>query len=193
LLSVGGFEVVAGQTVVRFGGQLAVGAAAEGPITVRPGAALNNDGGAITCASMNNLGTVESSGGSLTVTGSLSNYGTLRLLGNAQLVVGGGFTNYGVLDIMTWNGALPAGFANNGVVLDRTAVKVDTWAIEGNDFRLTLMGYAGHSYQLQHSDDLRAGSWSNDGAAQPGNQAPLLLTQTNGVTAGRRFYRVQVQ
>ena len=102
------------------------------------------------------------------------------------------FSNSGILDIMTWSGTLPPGFVNNGVLLDRSAIKVESCAVEGGDFNVTIMGYAGHSYQLQYSDALHPASWSNLGTAQAGNQAPLVFTDTHGVTTGQRFYRVAV-
>jgi hypothetical protein len=197
LLSVGGFEVVTGQTIVTVGGQLTAtnggGQASDGPITVWPGAVLENEGGSITCRSLNVLGTFEeNSAGALTVAGGVTNQATLRLLGNSQLNIGGTFINNGVLDIMTWNGLLPAGFANHGVLLDRSAIKVESCAVEGRDFHVTIMGYAGHSYQLQYSDGLRPASWANLAMPQPGTQALLVLTHTNGIAAGPRFYRVAV-
>ena len=46
------------------------------------------------------------------------NNGTLRLAGDATLAIGGVLTNVGLLDVMTWNGTLPAGFINLRIVLD---------------------------------------------------------------------------
>jgi hypothetical protein len=193
-LSVGAFEGVGGQAVVSSGGQLQANAAnqADGHITVWSGATFSNQGGTITCASLNILGTLESTGGILTVGGGATNQGTLRLLGDAELSIGGIFSNSGVLDIMTWSGTLPPGFINNGVLLDRSAIKVESCAAEGSDFNVTIMGYTGHTYLLQYSDALRPASWSNLGTAQVGNQAPLVFTDTQGVTTGQRFYRVAV-
>ena len=129
--------------------------------------------------------------GSITGTGSLTVDGTLRLVGDAALGFTGPFTNNGVLDIMTWTGTLPAGFVNNGIVLDRSAVKVDLFEIAGPSINVTLTGYAGHSYQLQYSDDL-SGNWKNIGPAQAGGNAPITLTDPAGATGDRRFYRVSL-
>ncbi|MGH7941624.1 MAG: alpha-L-rhamnosidase C-terminal domain-containing protein, partial [Limisphaerales bacterium] len=134
--------------------------------------------------------TIVSAGGILTVGGSVTNLGTVRLLGNAQLSVGGQFVNDGVLDIMTWNGSLPSNFINNGLVLDRSAIKIESSAIQGPAFSVTIMGYQGHTYQLQYSTSLSPASWTNVGPPQPGNQAPLVFT--NSVGGGEGFYRVAV-
>ena len=55
--------------------------------------------------------------GSLTVTGDITNDGTLLLTGAALLAVGGSFSNNGVLDIRGWSGNLPPGLVNNGTIL----------------------------------------------------------------------------
>ena len=134
--------------------------------------------------------TIVSAGGALTVAGSITNQGTLRLLGNAQFNVGGQLNNNGVLDIMTWNGSLPPDFINNGVVLDRSAVKIESSAIRGSAFNVAIMGYQGHTYQLQYSSNLNPASWTNMGMPQLGKQTPLVFT--NNVAGGQGFYRVAV-
>jgi hypothetical protein len=54
------------------------------------------------------------------------------------------------------------------------------------------MGYTGHNYQLQYSDNLGPAVWANLGTAQAGAQAPLVFTHTNGMAADQRFYRLAV-
>lgn len=129
-------------------------------------------------------------GGELTVAGSVTNQGTVHLLGDAQLNVGGQFINTGVVDIMTWSGTLPQNFVNDGVVLDGSAINIESCAINGQMFNLKLEGYQGHTYQLQYSSNLASPSWANVGPPQQGNQAPLIFT--NGVAGGQGFYRVAV-
>ena len=86
--------------------------------------------------------------GVITGIGSLTNAGTLRLVGDASIALSGTFTNTGILDLMTWSGTLPNGFINSGIVLDRSKVCVASYTKSGNDFSLTVEGYRGHSYQL---------------------------------------------
>jgi hypothetical protein len=200
-LSLGAFEITQGEVILSTGGQLTVTASVatngtgqiyDGHITVWPEAVLSNQGGTVSCASLTNLGVCECLSGSIIVTGSATNCGTLRLLGNAQLHIGGVFSNSGVLDIMTWSGTLPPGFVNQGVLLDRSAIKIASCSVAGGDFNVTIMGYAGHTYQLQCSNGLRPAAWTNVGTAQAGNGAPLVLIHANGIGAGQRFYRVAV-
>jgi hypothetical protein len=194
LLSVGGFEVVAGQTTINVGGQLTAsnggGPGDDGHITVWSGAILDNEGGSITCASLNLLGTVQNASGTLTVAGGVTNQGTLRLLGNAQLTFDGALINNGVLDIMTWSGVLPPGLVNNGVLLDGSAIQIESCAVKNGNVDLTIMGYAGHTYQLQASSALNPATWSNVASPQAGAGETLEFTDDAG--AGYEFYRVAV-
>jgi hypothetical protein len=130
--------------------------------------------------------------GSITGTGSLTNSGTLRLVGDATLAFTGPFTNTGILDIMTWNGTLPPGFINNGVVLDRSKVKVDSFEKAGNAFAVTLKAYSGHAYQLQRSETL-TGTWQNIGSPRQGDDTTITLTDPDGASQPRLFYRVSLQ
>jgi autotransporter-associated beta strand protein len=129
--------------------------------------------------------------GNITGTGSLTNSGTLRLVGDASLAFTGTFTNNGILDIMTWNGTLPPGFVNNGIVLDRSKVQVNSFLKSGNSFTLKISGYTGHNYQLQRGNDL-SGPWLNVGSAQPGAGAELDFSDPDGAATPKRFYRIAV-
>jgi autotransporter-associated beta strand protein len=63
--------------------------------------------------------------GSLTVTGNITNDGTMLLTSDAVLEVGGNFTNNGVLDIRSWSGTLPPNFVNNGTILSNPLIVLD--------------------------------------------------------------------
>ncbi|MCX6877748.1 MAG: DUF5703 domain-containing protein [Verrucomicrobia bacterium] len=129
--------------------------------------------------------------GAITGAGSLTNNGTLRLAGDAILAIGSVLTNVGLLDIMTWNGTLPAGFINHGIVLDRSNVRITSCAVTGGDFSLTITAYPGHNYQLQRTDTLR-GPWVDTGAAQPGGGSALTFSDPGGGKLPSRFYRIAV-
>ena len=129
--------------------------------------------------------------GNIAGTGSVTINGTLRLVGNAQLSFSGGFTNNGVLDLLTWKGTLSPGFVNNGIVLDRSNAVISSCAVQGDSFIATIPGYSGHNYQLQFSDSL-SGSWQNIGAPQPGAGVALNFTNLVGAATTNRFYRIQI-
>ena len=150
---------------------------------------------------LSNAGTVTcGAGGTLTVTGDVVNDGTMRFTGGAQLTATGAFVNNGLLDLLTSPSALPANFQNNGIVLDRGLVKVTSATKTGNSFTVTVASFSAHTYQLLRGDSL-AGPWNPIGAVQNGSHTvngdgsitPAILTFTDtGATGAQRFYRVSV-
>jgi autotransporter-associated beta strand protein len=130
--------------------------------------------------------------GSFAGTGTVENLGVLRLVGNAVLPAGITLVNYGVLDVMTWQGELPAGFVNHGTVLDRGKIKVDGVERTGNDFKVQIQGYNGHGYRLQWSEDLTTGIWHDTGETVPGSDASIQFVHSAGASSSARFYRVAV-
>jgi hypothetical protein len=130
--------------------------------------------------------------GALRVTNSLVNRGTLRLTRGAALSVGGGFTNSGLLDILSWSGTLPAQFINTGTVLSRDSFQISSWQAAGTNFQVIIPGYAGHTYRLQYCEDLSQANWLSAGNTAVGAGVSLTLTHQGGALAQRRFYRVMV-
>jgi hypothetical protein len=130
--------------------------------------------------------------GVFTGSGAVINSGTLRLVGNATIPTDITLINNGLLDLMTWQGSLPAGFVNNGTVLDRSLVRVGAMAIEQPDTKITMQGYVGHTYQLQFRDDLTSGNWTDIGTPVAGADAPITFTHAGGGIGQRRFYRAVV-
>jgi autotransporter-associated beta strand protein len=52
---------------------------------------------------------------------------------------------------------------------------------------------AGHIYQLQYSDSLAGGQWTDYGTAQPGTGSELIFAAPYDNTLPRRFYRIQIR
>ncbi|MES2921815.1 MAG: thrombospondin type 3 repeat-containing protein [Verrucomicrobiota bacterium] len=129
--------------------------------------------------------------GTLKIAANIVNDGTLRLTGSSALNVGGTLTNNGVLDLMTCNGPRPT-IVNNGIVLDSSQVKIGSARVDGTDFIVTVQGYSGHNYQLQHRASLEIGVWQDIAAPVAGADAPINFTHPSGITAGRGFYRIAV-
>jgi rhamnogalacturonan endolyase len=136
--------------------------------------------------------TLDLAGGTLSVSGAITNNGTVRLSGSPSLSSTGTFTNNGVLDLINGPASLPANFVNNGTVLDSSSVQVKQASVSGADVVVTVQGQAGHHYQLQRSDSLPAGTWTNVGASQAGAGATLTFTDAGGASAARAFYRVVI-
>jgi autotransporter-associated beta strand protein len=130
--------------------------------------------------------------GNFTGTGTIVNDGTLRLVGNATLPAGITLTNNGTLDVMSWQGTLPTGFVNNGTVLDRSAIAIKQFAVQGSDVKVRIHGYSGHTYQLQARDSLDSGSWTDVGSPVVGADADIDFAQAGAAGNARRFYRVVI-
>ena len=99
--------------------------------------------------SLVNDGQTLCSSGTLTVTGSVTNNGLLRLTGGAAIAVTGPFVNNGVLDLIDGSQTLPAGFVNNGIVLTVRAQMPLVWT-----------GSASSTW-----DTLQSANWLNGSAA----------------------------
>lgn len=166
-------------------GALSLGATVVGQLTVNSG------------------GVVDVSGGTLTVNGEITNDGTFILSSGATLAGVTGFINNGVLDITTAGPFTPpVGFMNNGVVLDKSAVKVKAVTktealVNGTEkiiaaVNLTIDSYTGHTYQLQVSSSLAAGSFTNVGDPQPGSTGALLTFSDPNANGALGFYRIIV-
>ena len=205
---------VGGNIAVAATGKLDVSALTGNLYTLASGRTLSNLGtitGNLTVASnaiytgggtVNGLlrvdsgGLVAVSGGTLTVNGGVINNGTVRLLRGASLVVGSGgtFTNNSgaTLDIITGNISAPAGFYNNGAVIDSGAVKAKSVSLQGNNFTVTIDGYTGHTYQLQRSNSLVNANYGNLGSAKTGITGQVLSFADGASSGPQKFYRVQV-
>lgn len=166
-------------------GALSLGATVVGQLTVNSG------------------GVVDISGGTLTVNGEITNDGTFILSSGATLAGVTGFINNGVLDITTAGPFTPpVGFVNNGVVLDKSAVKVKAITkteaiVNGTEkiiaaVNLTIDSYTGHTYQLQVSSSLAAGSFANLGDPQQGSTGAVLTFSDPNATGPLGFYRIIV-
>ena len=147
--------------------------------------------GAIT-GDLVNHGTVTCNG-PLSVTGAVTNNGTMRLTGGAALSVSGGLINNGTLDLMTGAQALPANFVNNGIVLDSGMVRASSVSRSGASVTVTIQGYTGHSYRLERSPSLSSPDWIALGTALTPSINNQTLTFTDSAASGTEsFYRILV-
>ena len=188
-----------------------------GAVTVHPGGAFTGAATINGALTVNPGGLVDVSGGTITVDGAITNNGTLRLEHGAMLAVDGAaaggtntpnaarlrtasatavggatFVNNGTLDIISGALNAPDGFTNNGVVLDSRVVQAKSASMTGGVMTVTIDSYTGHTYQLQRSNSLDDGSFTNLGALQSGKTGSVLTFQDANPAPGQGFYRVQV-
>jgi hypothetical protein len=76
-------------------------------------------------------------------------------------------------------------------VVDSSAVKVNTAALEGNTFALTIDSHTGHTSQLQRSASL-SDSFTNVGSPKSGATGTVLTFTGDDATGPRGFYRIAV-
>ena len=133
--------------------------------------------------------------GPLTINGNFENDGALTVTGSGNLVVNlptdgsGSFINNGLLDIMdSPETVLPAGYVNNGTILNSSLVKVEQVSKSGNNFSASIQSYSGHTYQLQKSPDLA--TWQNIGAPQSGITGSVLVLSDSNASARCNFYQI---
>ena len=130
-------------------------------------------------------------GGSLSVSGGISNNGLFKISGVPSLALTGSFVNNGVLDLIDGPATLPPNFVNNGSVLDASNINVRSAAMSGSIFTLTIRSYAQHTYQLQGSTSLTNPAWTNIGSSQTGTGGTLQFTDTSAA-GPQKFYQILV-
>jgi autotransporter-associated beta strand protein len=130
-------------------------------------------------------------GGSLTVSGLITNDGIFKVSGTPALSLTGAFTNNGVLDLINGRSALPPNFVNNGTVLNAGNVAVQHFGMTGASFSLGILSYVEHTYQLQRSSSITTPSWTNVGSSQAGTGSTLTFTDPSPAGA-RGFYQILV-
>ena len=69
-----------------------------------------------------------------------------------------------------------------------------TWTTQGNPENGSRMSTVdGKTYRLERSDTLLEGSWTAVQDNIPGTGAEIQVTDTNGATHSKRFYRLVVE
>jgi autotransporter-associated beta strand protein len=131
-------------------------------------------------------------GGSLTVSGAITNGGIFKISGRPALAVADAFINNGVLDLINGPSTLPPNFVNNGAVLTAANVTVKGVSLSGTVFNVTIQSYLEHTYQLQRAATLVNPTWTNVGSPQTGTGSPLDLSDPGGATGKQEFYQVLV-
>jgi rhamnogalacturonan endolyase len=130
-------------------------------------------------------------GGSLSVSGSITNNGIFKISGTPSLALTGSFINNGVLDLINGPSTLPANFVNHGTILKAGNIAVRQVAMSGASFNLTIQSYLEHTYQLQRATTLTNPVWTNVGSAQAGTGSNLVFTDP-APTGSNGFYQIVV-
>ena len=116
---------------------------------------------------INGDGTIARTSGSLNVTGTIQNFGTIRLTHGAVLNATGSIDNQGLLDLLTAGGTPPTGVTGNGVVLTVANVGTPVAAKLIGSTEIRLAGFTGHTYRVRRSLDLANGSFQDQTGVTP--------------------------
>ena len=188
-----GSHTFTGSTTVS-GGTLEVDGSIASNVTVNNGARLTGCGSIQQALTIDSGGIAQFNASTFTVNGNITNNG-LMIVGNGAKIAGSSptFVNNGTLDLIT-SGPFtpPAGFQNNGVIIDSSVVKAVCATKSGNTVTITVNSHTGHFYQLQYSPSLAGNSFTNIGAAQAGSTGNTLVFTDTAATGSRGFYRVVV-
>ena len=143
---------------------------------------------------MVNEGLITASGGQEFIfTGQVTNNGIIRMTGGAAISASENFINHGTLDLMTGAQGLPENLVNDGIVIDSSAVRVDSITTSAGMATVEIRSFTGHNYQLQHSPNLLNDSWENEGAEQEGVTGDVLSFSADVAASGDRgFYRIKI-
>ncbi len=179
-------EVLSGATL-NLTGTLTVAS-----VTIRLGGVLTGSG--TINGTVINEGDVlaDGTGSTLTINGAVTNAGTFRFTRGARLLATGGFTNHGTLDLVTAGASSPSVLSGTGLVLTAASILTPVIALSGASMQINQASLLGHTYQLQRSTTLAAGSWLDVGAAVPGTGSTVVFTDTPAPTETSVFYRVVV-
>lgn len=100
-------------------------------------------------------------GGTLTVTGIITNNGIRRAIDGSILEAYGTVVYNGTIDIINGETNFHCGFINNnGTVLTASSVKVGGIATSGQNITIQIASVTGHTYQLQFATLLTPANWT---------------------------------
>ncbi|MEO6478380.1 MAG: T9SS C-terminal target domain-containing protein [Luteolibacter sp.] len=131
-------------------------------------------------------------GGSLTVSGNITNSGTTRFSGTLPISLAGTWTNQGTLDFLTYLGNPPPGIVNvsGGTIIYPTDLRILQSQKSGISFQALFHLYNGHTYQLQKSASLGSGTWQNVvGQSKTGDGSDWTFSDSSAGSS-KSFYRI---
>jgi len=148
-------------------------------------------------ANVINMGTILAECGPTTVLmvdGDLNNSGTIYVSNETLLKVTGSLTNTGLLDARGGSLMVPiiigSGTYLSGVLTgdELQIVSVD---IVSDDFMVRALTLSTSEYVMEVSSELSPAAWTQVGFPQSGNDGVLTFFHPDGVTGGKKFYRIR--
>jgi hypothetical protein len=154
------------------------------------------------CGTINGVVVIDAGGtvlvdcGRLTLTGSVTNNGTMRAINGSLLEAFGTVVNNGTIDILDGSTAFHSTVINNGVIL--APFRVVGIGQESNDIRVTWTTSTGMTNELQATAGEADGSYNTNNFAAIFTVTNTVGTVTNYLDVGAatnvpaRYYRIRV-
>jgi hypothetical protein len=134
-------------------------------------------------------------GSALVIDANLNNrtQGVIRAENDTGFTVSGIFFQNGILDLIFSPSSPPAGIQGTGTTV--TAATLPAISLDPGTGSLTLPVFAGHSYQIQYTDDLATDPvvWINHGAPLTVNSAEDETVTVPLPGTGARMFRYVMQ
>ena len=161
-------------------------------LAISAGAVVTGCGSII--GNINNSGTlaVNCPGGTLTISGVVTNNATIFATNNADIEFLGPVVNNGTINVINGWAHFQGGLINQGVYLDAGSVlRTTDMAPNGADMILGFATVSNKSYAVEFSDDFAAGAWlvlTN----VTGSGTIIQIADPGAAALPRRFYRVHL-
>jgi fibronectin-binding autotransporter adhesin len=142
-----------------------------------------------------NLGTlaVNCPGGTLTVSGIVTNYASMVASNGASFEFLSPVVNLGTINVIDGSAQFPGGLVNLGTYLTVSNVlPVVTLGVNGTNVIVSFAATNSLSYVLQYRNDLLAGGWAVLTNNVAGTNAIIQIIDPGAAVLSQRFYRVGI-
>ncbi len=131
-------------------------------------------------------------GGTLTLTGIVTNNGAWTALNGSVFESYGPVVNNGLINVLNGNTNFHSGFVNNGIVLDKASIpKIISVTVVGSDVQVEFTTVPKLTYIFEYTGDLVTGNWTPlIGFTGPGGN--VIVTDFDATLQTQRFYRVHM-
>ena len=162
-------------------------------LTISAGAAVTGCGTIV--GNISNSGTlaVDCSGGTLTISGTVTNNGSVIATNSADIEFLGPVVNNGTINVINGSAHFPGGFINHGSYQDAgTVLTTPGVNLIGSDLVISFGCVSGKTYAVEYVDDLMSTNWVAlvDGVVATGGTTQI--TDTAAANLPQRFYRVHL-
>jgi hypothetical protein len=131
-------------------------------------------------------------GGTLSVTGTITNNGVIEAVNGGTLESYGLVINNGFIDVLSGNTNFHAGLVNNGTVLTSNSIpQIVSISVVGSDVNVQFSTFSNLTHYVEYNSNLVNGSWIAL-TGFTGTGGIMSNTDPGAATLTQRFYRVHL-